>query len=90
MSNQEIEPRGFILTRIVEACENKGIQADGIDDGFDLFSTGAFDSLGFVSLVTSIEDQFGIELDFSELDPEAFTTLGGLASVVSAATTRDS
>jgi len=40
------------------------------------------DSFGFLDLVTNIEAEFAIEIDFSTLDPAAFSTLGELSQAV--------
>lgn len=85
MSDPGLTAYEFIADKVRKAAEEKSLPAEDLSNDFDLFTTGAFDSLGFVSLVTSIEQEFDVELDFSELDPEAFTTLGGLAEVVQAA-----
>jgi len=42
-----------------------------------LVGEGFLDSLGFLELSTAVEHQFGIELDYTEDDPEHFVTLDG-------------
>ncbi len=42
------------------------------------------DSMAVVSLLTALEDRFGITLDESELSAETFSTLGSLGDFVSA------
>jgi len=78
------EARSFIVAKIQSSFQGKEISVEAIEDSFDLFESGAFDSLAFVSLITSVEQHFGIELDFSEIDPAEFTTLGGLTAVIAA------
>ncbi len=41
-----------------------------------------FDSMAVVTIVTSIEDRFGISLDDDELSAEVFETLGSLTDFV--------
>jgi acyl carrier protein len=48
----------------------------------NLIADGLIDSLGFLNLVGALESAFAVELDFGERDPDEFTTIGGLASVV--------
>ena len=85
MQSRATEATEFIHEKIRAACAQKGIQVNMHGDDFDLFQSGVFDSLGFVSLVTALEQKFGNELDFSEIDPEQFTTVKGLANVVAKA-----
>ncbi|HET6283283.1 MAG TPA: acyl carrier protein [Polyangia bacterium] len=48
----------------------------------NLIADGVIDSLGFLNLVGALESEFSVELDFGDLDPEAFTTIAGLTAVV--------
>lgn len=43
-----------------------------------------FDSMAVVSLITALEDQFGIVIDDEDIDGEMFSTVGALADFVSA------
>jgi acyl carrier protein len=77
---------------LLEACA-EGLALVGLDpadvpDDFDVREAGVVDSLGFIELVTALEDAFGVELDFEDLDPEQLTTVGPLASYVAAETAR--
>jgi acyl carrier protein len=63
-----------------------GIDADRAA-GFDvstplLGSLPELDSLAVVSLITGIEDTFGIAVDDSDIDAETFETLGTLVGFV--------
>ena len=40
------------------------------------------DSFGILELVSEVEDHFGVEIDFDELDPDELTVLGSFASFV--------
>lgn len=50
------------------------------DDGLKLVGTGLLDSLGFLELMTDVEQEFGLQCDFSSSEPEVFTTLGGFVA----------
>jgi acyl carrier protein len=41
-----------------------------------------FDSMAVVSLITALEDRFGIVVDDSDIDGETFSTIGALADFV--------
>ena len=42
-----------------------------------------FDSMAVVSLITALEQQFGIVIDDDDLDGQTFATVGALADFVS-------
>lgn len=43
-----------------------------------------FDSMAVVSLITALEDKFGILIDDDDIDGETFSTIGALSDFVSA------
>ncbi|MBX7165601.1 MAG: acyl carrier protein [Pirellulales bacterium] len=58
----------------------------GIDDPADnlsLTESGLVDSFGLLEIVMAVQDKFGIQVDVSEVDIEAFTTVGGFCRIVS-------
>ena len=50
----------------------------------DLGAIPELDSMAVVSLITSPEDQFGLEVDDDDIDGSTFATVGSLADFVSA------
>jgi acyl carrier protein len=40
---------------------------DGLDNSFDMVESGVLDSLGFVELLTALEQRLGVTLDISAL-----------------------
>ena len=50
----------------------------------DLFAAGIVDSLMFVQLLASLEEQFSIRVSFEELEIDDFRTLRQMASFVAA------
>jgi acyl carrier protein len=50
----------------------------------DLFAAGIVDSLMFVKLLASLEEQFSIHVSFQELEIDDFRTLRQIAGFVSA------
>lgn len=85
MNDQTTNVRKFILQKIRAAADAKAITVSDFGDDFDFFASEIFDSLGLVGLLTQIEAELGASIDFSELDPEEFTTLGGLTRITEAA-----
>jgi acyl carrier protein len=70
-----------VIERIQAAAAANGTSLAGLDDEFNIVDSGVLDSIGFIDLITSIEDQFDLEIDLSEADPDEFTTLAGLVDV---------
>ena len=54
-------------------------------DEVHIFESGYLDSLGVVQLIEFIETAFGVKLDETHLFSEEFTTIGGIATLISAA-----
>lgn len=52
----------------------------GFDESF--LENGVVDSTGILELVFFVEDQFGIQIDTSEVLPENFDTVNCLASFI--------
>lgn len=53
----------------------------GADDG--LLSSGLLDSLAIVKLLSYLEDEFDVEIDDADFDPENFETIGAIAALIS-------
>lgn len=83
MSVAADEVRRFILQELSASFRDNGLSSEEVPDDLDLFKTGIVDSIGLVGLMGSIEDHFGIEVDFEDLDPEKMTILGPLCRYVS-------
>jgi acyl carrier protein len=61
----------------------KNLSSTGEIDGTTNFvASGIIDSMSFVKLLMDTESEFGLELDFSELDPSEFLTIDGFANCV--------
>ena len=61
-----------------------GHKRDAIPDAFDLRAEGVVDSLRFVQLLAELEQRLGIEIDVTDLEPDALTVVGKLAAHISA------
>jgi D-alanine--poly(phosphoribitol) ligase subunit 2 len=58
------------------------------DTDTDLFATGLLDSLGFVTLLHAIEQEFGITIDVDDLEIDRFRTIASIAEFIRAAAAR--
>ena len=74
--------RTFLLTKYAEAVNMLGLQADEVPASFDFLLSGIIDSFGILEMVSSIEDEFHIQLDMAALDAEEITVLGPLCQYV--------
>lgn len=60
-----------------------GQRADGLQESTSLFgSIPEFDSVAVVSVLTAIEDRFGIFIEDDEISAETFETVGNLSTFV--------
>ncbi|MBS1893783.1 MAG: acyl carrier protein [Actinobacteria bacterium] len=75
-----------VRARILEIC-GPSLTVCGVDlaappADLDLRACGAIDSLGFLELVTELEEVFDVELELEDIDPERLTMLEPLAAAV--------
>jgi acyl carrier protein len=75
--------RAFVLAELEKSAARRGASMAGVAPDENLFNAGVIDSMGFLELVASVETEFGLEIDFSEMDPAEFTTLEGLVELCS-------
>jgi acyl carrier protein len=72
------------LKRILADSLQLGARAERLtSDSALLGSIPEFDSMAVVTVLTMIEDEFGIEVEDDEISADVFETLGTLASFVS-------
>ena len=76
--------RQFLLTRYFETIKAGGIDPVGVPDNFDLLLSGVIDSFGILEMISSIEEEFQVQLDLAALDAEQITIIGPLSRFVAA------
>ena len=74
--------RAFVLGRHESLLLVQGLTPNDVPDDFDLREHGMIDSFGVLELIGAIEEQFGITIDFEDLDPEEMTVVGPLSRYV--------
>ena len=67
-----------LLSIIIPKLTPLGLSEKDLGEDDNLVELGVFDSVAFLEFITSLEDECGVQIDFSELDPSEFSTLGGL------------
>ncbi|MFQ5792389.1 MAG: GNAT family N-acetyltransferase [Acidobacteriota bacterium] len=70
------EVRSLVLAHLETPLAANGLHPRDVPDDFDLLTGGVIDSLGFVELLAAVEQHFGIQIDFEDLDPENLTVIG--------------
>jgi acyl carrier protein len=74
----------FILGRVDDPLQAKGLASAEVPASLDLLLEGVIDSFGIVELIGALEEQYGVEFDFDELEPDDLTRIGPLSSYVAA------
>ena len=57
----------FILGRIDDPLQAKGLAAAEVPSSFDLLLEGVIDSFGIVELISALEEHYGLEFDFETM-----------------------
>ncbi|HXN72308.1 MAG TPA: acyl carrier protein [Candidatus Acidoferrales bacterium] len=70
---------GFIQKRLASQGQDP---LGELSDDCDLLLSGVIDSLGLLELVTAVNEHYGREIDFEDLDPEQMTVVGPLCDFV--------
>lgn len=75
------EVREFIVGLLKDKLLLFDIAESELKDSFDLVKSGLLDSMAFIDLVASVEEEFNIEIDFELLTGISdFTSMGGLTN----------
>jgi acyl carrier protein len=74
--------RQFLLAKYSRTIKEIGFNPLEIPDTFDFLLSGIIDSFGILEMISSIEDEFRIQLDMASLDAEQITILGPLSQYV--------
>ena len=69
--------RRTVLAFFAERLKKPLSALEAAPDSFSFATDGELDSLGFVELLTHVEDSLGLEIDFAGMNPDDFGTLGG-------------
>ncbi len=78
MSPLKDEIREHIWKEIKTLLDESGRDPSKLDDYTDFFESGILSSLEFMSMISSLEEKYSLELDFEDLDPSEFTTVEGM------------
>lgn len=76
---------GFIVDCLRSGIGSRPVDPAAVHDTFDLLTDAGLDSLGFLELVTRLEDAYDLELDLSGTDVAQVTQVGYLSEQVARA-----
>jgi acyl carrier protein len=68
--------RAFLLARLGTSLREAGLDPETVGDDTDLFAAGIIDSLGVLELIALVSDQYGIEDDWEDYDPDDLLVVG--------------
>lgn len=63
-----------------------GVAVDALDDDDNLIEAGAIDSLSMLHVIMYLEQDHGVSLMVSGIDPGELVTLGGILRAISSST----
>jgi acyl carrier protein len=72
-----------VIRTLDEVLSLKGRSAEFTRETHLLGAVPEFDSMAVVSLITTLEERFGVTFDDDEIEGSIFTTVGTLADFVS-------
>jgi acyl carrier protein len=82
METTAADVQQFILGRVDDPLQAKGLAAADVPTEFDLLLEGVIDSFGIVELISALEERYGFEFDFDGLAVDDLTRVGPLSSYV--------
>jgi acyl carrier protein len=74
--------RSFLLEYYSSMIAANSIDPVAIGDDFDLLQAGIIDSLGVLEMISLVEQNFNIDVDFESMDPVDLTLLGKFSDFV--------
>ena len=88
MSLQRESARTRVRARIAELAAEMGRDASRLGDTEVIPQTGLLDSAGILGLIVWCEQEFGVELDFEEINIENFGTVERILDHLASLTSR--
>jgi acyl carrier protein len=85
MTDHDVDEIKLLITsRLENAIATTASAQRGISDDFDLRAEGVIDSLGFLELISHLEERLGFAIDLSAMNSEELTRLGPLSQHIAA------
>jgi acyl carrier protein len=71
-----------IIDLLKPNMEQHNLSTANLDLDKSLLEQGVIDSISFLEFIVELESVFDIEIDFSELDPNEFTSIKSLVKLI--------
>jgi acyl carrier protein len=81
----EARVRAAVFRLLGPHLRDAGLSERALDESRSLIELGVIDSFTFVDVLTALQEELGVEIDFMELDPDDFDSVKGLVRVAVAA-----
>lgn len=82
------EVRDFVCASLADPLGRLGLAPAAVPDDLNLVTSGVIDSFGVLELIMEVNERFGLDIDFDELDPEELTVVGPFSRYVAAMSSR--
>lgn len=81
-ASNDVAPRRLVIELLEPALARAGVDAQNVDDSFNVIDSGVVDSLEFLDLLARLERHTGAHFELYDADPDVLTTIGGLVALV--------
>lgn len=79
---------------ILDFLQKNGVIQDELisilTDDHDLLSSGIISSVGYIELISELENQFSVNFDFENTNPDQFSSIKGIVEYLTKGTTNES
>lgn len=80
MSDYDLRVERFVRDYLIESSGLASLPEFTNDD--DLLAIGAIDSEAFLELMLLLEQEFGVEIDLLEIDPQNLVSIDGISKTI--------
>jgi len=81
----EDDVRAYLLERLAPRLQAAGLDATSVPDDLNVLEAGIIDSFGFLDLIGTVEEHFGVSVDFEGIDATELPIIGPFCRFVAAA-----
>ncbi len=78
----ELEDERRALIDFLQSLAKPGQTIDNIDDDEHLFASGALDSLAILEIIVYLEQNYGIDVPGSDIDPASLVSIKGILETI--------
>jgi acyl carrier protein len=71
-----------ITSEVYSYIKKEMNNSNDFDLSTNVLDEGMVDSMAIMSLVTFLEQKYGVEIDFEEINPDNFATVGAITNLI--------